>query len=224
MNILLDGLDFDKAWAYGTLKNIIKTDCKITIVPFSFHEDMIKNVEEWGSCYNKKNGEYYSKIVLPFLAYGIREDNIRWINYFEDDKNSSKDKINTSDIIFFTGGLPDKIMSRLAEFDLTNTIEQHQGIIMGWSAGAMIQCYDYYISPDKDYPKFSCEKGLNCIKDFAVEVHYKSIEAQNESINKYIDETGKKVYTTGSQGAIIVDGRKVILLGNAKMYKGLNKV
>ncbi|MBU3143762.1 hypothetical protein [Clostridium sp. CF012] len=49
MNILLDGLDFDKAWAYDTLKNIIKADCKITIVPFSFHEDWIKNAEEWGS-------------------------------------------------------------------------------------------------------------------------------------------------------------------------------
>ncbi len=220
MNILLDGLDFDKAWAYDTLKSIIKKDFKITVIPFSFHEDRIKDAEQWENFYNKKNGEYYSMIVLPFLAYGIREDNIRWVNYFEDDKNSSKDKINTSDIIFFTGGFPDKIMSRLAEFDLTHTIEQHKGIIMGWSAGAMIQCYDYYISPDTDYPKFMCEKGLNCIKDFAVEVHYKNTEAQNESIKKFIDETCKKVYTTEAQSAIIVEGSKVILLGNANMYKG----
>lgn len=224
MNILLDGLDFDKAWAYDTLKYIIKKDCKISIVPFSFHEDRIKNAEEWEKFYNKLNGEYYSNIVLPFLAYGIRENNISWINYFEDDKDSSKDKINTSDIIFFTGGFPDKIMSRLAEFDLINTIEHHQGIIMGWSAGTMMQCYDYYISPDKDYPKFRYEKGLNCIKDFAVEVHYKNTEVQNESIIKYINETGKKVYTTEAQSAIIVEGCKVILLGNANMYKGLNKV
>ncbi|MBU3143763.1 Type 1 glutamine amidotransferase-like domain-containing protein [Clostridium sp. CF012] len=177
-----------------------------------------------GKSYNKLNGGYYSNIVLPFLAYGIREDNIRWVNYFEDDKDSSKDKIDTSDIIFFTGGFPDKIMSRLAEFDLINTIEHHQAIIMGWSAGAMMQCYSYYISPDKAYRKFRYEIGLNCIKDFAVEVHYKNTEVQNASIKKNINETGKNVYTTEAQSAIIADGCKVILLGNAKVYKGLNKV
>lgn len=219
MNILLDGLDFDKAWAYGTLKNIIMADYKITIVPFAFPEDRIKNAEEWETSYNKLNGEYYSNIVLPFLEYGIREDNIRWVNYFEDDKDSSIAKINTSDIIFFTGGLPDKIMSRLAEFDLINIIEHHQGIIMGWSAGAMMQCYNYYISPDKDYPEFIYQKGLNCIKNFAIEVHYKNTEVQNESIKKYIHETRKKIYTTEAQSAIITEGCNVILLGNAKMYK-----
>lgn len=109
-------------------------------------------------------------------------------------------------------------MSRLSEFDLISTIEQHEGIIMGWSAGAMIQCLDYYISPDKDYPQFIYLKGLDCIKDFAVEVHYKNTEVQNNSIEKYIRETEKKVYTTEHQSAIIVDGCKITLLGNANIY------
>jgi peptidase E len=219
MNILLDGLDFNGAWAYETLKNIIKPEYKVCVIPFAFHEDWIKNQEEWDKSYDKLNGKYYREIVAPFLAYGINESNMTLINYFKDSSESAKAKIKESDIVFFTGGFPEKIMERLSELDLIHTVEQHKGITMGWSAGAMMQCLDYYISPDKDYPEFVYKKGLNCVKDFAVEVHYKNMESQNESIKKFVHETGKKVYTTGAQSAIIVDESGVLLLGNAKIHE-----
>lgn len=219
MNILLDKLDFNGAWAFETLKNIIKPEHKICIIPFAFHEEWIKNENQWQKFYNKVNGEYYKNVVAPFYDYGIDENNITLIDYFTDSKESAKAKVYASDIIFFTGGLPDKIMDRLSEFDLINVIEQHHGIKMGWSAGAMMQCFDYYISPDDDYPEFVYKKGLKCIEDFAVEVHYKNSELQNKSIEKYICEKRKKVYTTERESAIIADHGEVILLGNAKVYK-----
>ncbi len=218
MNILLDKLDFNEPWAYETLKNIIKPEHKICVIPFAFHEEWIKNKEEWEKSYNKLNGEYYKDTISSFYTYGIKDCNITLVNYFTDNSESAKAKINESDIILLTGGFPDKIMNRLSEFDLINTIEKHDGIIMGWSAGAMMQCFEYYISPDEDYPEFVYKKGLRCIEDFAVEVHYKNTEVQNKSIEKYISEKGKKVYTTERQSAIIVDGSKTTLLGNAKLY------
>lgn len=219
MNILLDKLDFHEAWAYDTLKNIIKPEYKICIIPFAFHEDWIRNSEEWEKWYNKIDGDQYKGIAAPFYAYGISDDNMFLVNYFEDTSDSAKAKINSSDIVFFTGGFPDKIMDRMEEFDLINTIEQHQGIKMGWSAGAVMQCYDYFLSPDEDYPEFVYLRGLKCIKDFAVEVHYKNTDSQNESIERYIRERGKRVYTSEPHSAIIVDGTKIILLGNAKIYQ-----
>ena len=219
MNILLDKLDFNENWAFETFKNIIKPEHKICIIPFAFHEEWIKNEEEWQKSYNKVSGEQYKEIALPLYDYGIVDNNIVLVNYFRDSIESAKAKVNASDIIFFTGGYPDKIIDRLSEFDLIRVVEQHEGIKMGWSAGAMMQCFDYYISPDEDYPEFVYKRGLSCIKDFAVEVHYKNSESQNKSIEKYICEKGKKVYTTERQSAIIVDGNKVTLLGNAKRYK-----
>ncbi|SHH33848.1 Peptidase E [Clostridium collagenovorans DSM 3089] len=219
MNILLDGLDFHESWAYKALKNIIKPEYKICVIPFAFHEDWIKNEAEWKKSYNKISGEYYKNIVTPFYTYGIEDDNVTLVNYFTDSSEGAKTKINSADIVFFTGGFPNKIMSRLLELDLVNTVEHHSGIIMGWSAGAMIQCSDYYISPDKDYPEFIYEKGLRCIENFAVEVHYKNTDSQKKSIEKYIRENRKMVYTTQKQSAIIVDSDKVTLLGNAKVYK-----
>lgn len=219
MNILLDKLDFHQPWAYETFKNIIKSHHKISIIPFAFHEDWIKDAEQWESLYNKINGEEYLKMTTPFHAYGISDDSITLINYFTDDSHSAKEKINESHIIFFTGGFPEKTMRRLEEFNLIETLENHHGIKMGWSAGTMMQCEDYYISPDDDYPEFLYEKGLSYAKDFAVEVHYKNTESQNESIERYMAEKGKRVYTTEPKSAIIVKGDEVVLLGNAKLYK-----
>lgn len=217
MNILLDKLDFHQPWAYETFKNIIKSEHKICIIPFAFHEDWLKNEEQWETFYDKHNGGEYLR--TPFYAYGISDDNITLINYFTDDSHSAKEKINESHIIFFTGGFPEKTMRRLKEFDLIETLQNHPGIKMGWSAGTMMQCEDYYISPDDDYPEFVYEKGLSYIKDFAVEVHYKNTDSQNESIERYMAEKGKRVYTTEPESAIIVKGDEVVLLGNAKLYK-----
>lgn len=219
MNILLDKLDFNESWAYETFRNIIKPEYKICVIPFAFHETWIKDKEEWEKSYNKLNGEYYKDTVSVFYTYGIEDKNITLVNYFEDSPESAKEKIMASDIILLTGGYPDKIMTRLEEFDLIDTVENHHGIIMGWSAGAMMQCFDYYISPDEDYLEFVYKKGLRCIEDFAVEVHYKNTANQNESIKKYIREKGKVVYTTEQKSAIIVEDNEIILLGNAKVFK-----
>jgi peptidase E len=219
LNILLDKLDFNESWAYETFRKIIKPEHKLCVVPFAFHEDWIRNEEEWEKSYNKLNGEHYESTVAAFYTYGIDDKNITLINYFVDGVESAKAKVRESDIILFTGGFPDKMMNRLEEFDLIDIIEQHNGIIMGWSAGAMMQCSEYYISPDNDYPEFVYKKGLKCIKDFAVEVHYKNIDSQNSSIERYMREKGKIVYTTEPHSAIIVDGGVVKLLGNAKIYK-----
>lgn len=86
-----------------------------------------------------------------FKAYGISQDNISFVNYFEDTKKSAKQKIENADIVYFLGGLPDRMMDRIKEFDLVETFRKRNGIIMGYSAGAVIQLSEYHLSPDNDY-------------------------------------------------------------------------
>jgi len=219
MNILLDHLDFDMEYGYEYFKNIIKTEMKVTIIPFSFHEDWITDSTAWEKSYNRMSGKYYEELVKPFKSYGIDEGNIQLINYYVDDEKSAIEKIKNSNILLFTGGFPEKIMKRLNEIKLTSTIETYQGIIMGFSAGAMIQCENYYISPDEDYTEFTYEKGLKGINNFAVQVHFKCKKEEIDSIEKYMNEIVNKVYTTTGESAILVDNGKVTLLGNAKLYQ-----
>ena len=217
VNMLFSLYNFHEKWAKGTIEKYINCNDKVLIIPFSFGEK-ISNDMDWQSAYNKDNGEYYKSVVLPFLSYGIIEENIDWINYFKDTKDSEKDKIRNSDILFFTGGLPDKMMCRLKEFDLTDEIESFGGIIMGISAGAMIQIAEYHITLDKDYDTFSYNRGLNLIKDFGIEVHYEEIEIQKNYIDKVLNEKKDTVYAIKDTGGIIIDNNEITLLGDTHIF------
>lgn len=160
INILLEGFDIDAPWLYDELKNYIKPDCRVAVVAFSFRDNRVKTSSDWDALYSKENGKFCSGIVGGFMAYGISENNISFVNYFADTKESAAAKILSSDIVYFLGGLPDRMMDRINEFDLYNILLNHKGIVMGYSAGAVIQLSEYHLSPDDDYPEFKFYNGF----------------------------------------------------------------
>ncbi|MGX4599588.1 Type 1 glutamine amidotransferase-like domain-containing protein [Faecalimicrobium sp. JNUCC 81] len=218
VNILLSLYNFDEDWCFDTFKELIKPKYKVLIIPFSYHEDWLNNESDWNRAFNPKTGTHYRDIISPFLSYDIQEKNIIWINQFIDDKNYAKDKVKNSDIIFFTGGYPDKMMKRLKEFDLIDVLENYNGIMIGSSAGAMIQIKEYHITKDNDYDKFSYNKGLNIITDFDIEVHYENSDIQNISISKCLKEKIKTIYSIENQGCIMVLDGTVTMLGKVKKW------
>lgn len=219
INILLEGYDIATPWLYKELKNYIMPNHSVAVVAFSFRDSEVKNLKDWGSLYSKENGIYYNGIVGGFTAYGISEDNITFVNYFEDTKVSAKQKIEKADILYFTGGRPDRMMDRIKEFDLVDTLRKHKSIVMGYSAGAVIQLSEYHLSPDKDYKEFHYYDGLGYLDDFYLEVHYENRKVQNKAIHRVLSERGKTVYATSFMaGAVIVDNGNVKLLGDVKVF------
>lgn len=218
-NILLEGYDIKADWLYKELKNYIKPHHSVAVVAFSFRDNRVSSLADWNLLYSKENGMYYGGIVGGFSAYGIGEDNITFVNYFADSKESAAQKIADADILYFLGGLPDRMMERIKEFELYPVLMKHDGIVMGYSAGAVIQLAEYHLSPDDDYPEFQYFEGLPYLNDFYMEVHYENTEVQNESIRRVIAERGKTVYATAWQaGAIVVDNGTVKLLGDVKTF------
>lgn len=115
------------------------------------------------------------------------------------------------------------MMERIKEFGLTDALVKHDGIIMGYSAGAVIQLAEYHLSPDEDYPDFKYCDGLPYLNGFYLEVHYEGTEVQNEAIKKVLTERGKTVYATSlMNGAIIVDNGNIKLIGDVKMFNCTN--
>jgi len=220
VNILLEGYDIDASWLYDELEKYIKPFHKVVVVAFSFRDKRVKSLADWNLLYSKVNGRFYSGIIGGFGAYGISEDNITFINYFTDTKESANNKIKNADIIYFLGGLPDRMMARIKEFELYDALMNHNGIVMGYSAGAVIQLSEYHLSPDDDYPEFKYYKGLPYINDFYLEVHYEGTSSQNAAIQRVIEERKKRVYATACmKGAIIVENGKIKLLGDVEEYK-----
>lgn len=220
INILLEGYDINAPWLYKNLKNYIMPDYSVAVVAFSFRDSEVKSLSDWNDLYGKENSMYYNGIVSGFTAYGISENNISFINYFTDTKESAEQTIKQADIVYFLGGSPDRMMDRIKEFDLTDVLKERNGIIIGYSAGAVIQLSEYHLSPDKNYPEFKYYEGLSYLDDFYLEVHYEGTKVQNNAIRRVLKERGKTVYATALRtGAILVDNGKIKLLGDVKTFK-----
>lgn len=220
INILLEGFDIDAPWLYGELKNYIKPNYSVAVVAFSFRDNRVKSLSDWDTLYGKENGKYYAGIVGGLTAYGIPEEKITFINYFTDTKETAAQKIKAADIVYFLGGLPDRMMDRIKEFDLYDVLMQYDGILMGYSAGAVIQLAEYHLSPDDDYPEFKYYEGLPYLSDFYMEVHYEGTTVQDESIQRVLTERRKTVYATAFRsGAILVDNGNIKLLGDVRIFE-----
>ncbi len=219
VNILLEGFDIDAPWLYGELKKYIKPNHSVAVLAFAFRENRVKSPADWDALYSKENGMYYGGIVGGFAAYGIPEERITFVNYFADTGASAARKMEAADILYFLGGLPDRMMNRIKEFRLYDVLMKHKGILMGYSAGAVIQLAEYYLAPDEDYPEFQYFEGLPYLDKFYVQVHYTGTAAQDTAIARALAERGKTVYATAfKRGAILVDDGNVKLLGDVRMF------
>lgn len=111
------------------------------------------------------------------------------------------------------------MLERIKEFDLYDILLRHDGLVMGYSAGAVIQLAEYHLSPDDDYPEFKYYEGLPYLNDFYMEVHYEGTEVQNKSIQRVLAERGKTVYATALRaGAILVDNGEIKRVGDVRVF------
>lgn len=219
VNVLLESYDLTAPFLAEELRPYIKPDSRVTIVAFSFLPSQASDLEQWRALYGKGEGMFYSWLADPLFAFGVVEENIAVVNYFADTKEEAAEKVKRADILYFTGGLPDAMMDRLYEFELVEILKSFDGVVLGCSAGAMIQLEEYHITPDWDYPTFGYYWGLPWLNDFYVEVHYENTEEQNNSIRRVLTERNKPVYTTAhNNAAIIVDNGRIKPLGDVNVF------
>ncbi|MTI71360.1 MAG: peptidase S51 [Firmicutes bacterium] len=219
MNVLLSKYNFHEDWIRDELKEYINDDSKVVILPFAFSEKWIFNAEQWDRAYSRQYGKFNSEIEEPFLSFGVKEENIIWLNYYKDSSKEMIDYINNSDILFFTGGLPEKAVERILEIGLLDTLKKYNKLVIGASAGAMVQLTEYYISPDEDYDFFNYYKGLGLINtDFHIEVHYTETKVQMECISKVLKEKTKKIYAIGEKGGVILKDNLIKVYGEVTLF------
>ncbi len=200
-------------------KKYIKETDKVLMVAFSFFENQFKDEKTYDQFYSP-GGEYYIKMVEAFLPYGIKEDQIEWLHYYKDTKESAIQKIEKADIIYFPGGSPILMMQRINEFKIKEALESPNKVFIGSSAGAMIQFDNYHVSPDKEHPKFSYEEGLNLISGISIEVHYRRRKKQKSALRKVNRAYRHPIIAIPDEGAVIIDEHEVKLLGNAFLMYG----
>ena len=220
INFLLDWLNIDKEPFFSAVKGYVRPTDRVCTVAFSFKDSQARCAEDWKLLYDGEDSYYYHRMTAPFTAHGISKDNISVVNYFEDTKEAAREKIESSDILVFPGGNVGRMMDRITEFDLYDTIFNYRGIIMGASAGAVIQLGEYHAPIYyNEYPEFRYSKGLGLVDGFYLEVHYKEAEAQKESLRRVLREREKPVYATfNAKGGIIVENGRVTPVGEVLRF------
>lgn len=218
VDILMNTSMIDEAWCFPILRRYIKPNMKVCVVALSFFDDT-KTQADWNKQYQKGSGIWYRANHDVFFKYGIKDEDISWIYYFQDSKEAMKEKIESADLVLFTGGAPDLMMKRIKEKKLIKALQQFDGIVIGYSASAMIQLDEYHISPDPDYPSFSYERGLACQNDFDIEVYYDQTKTQLASIKRVLEEKKKPVYAIYEKGGLIVEETGITCFGKIDLFE-----
>lgn len=218
VNILFDCPNLDDF--KEELREYFSEDSRVAIVAFSFYDDYVYDAASWEKVYGRGLGNCYFETVDALSAFGVSKENITFINYFTDTHESARDKIKNANVVYFTGGLPDRMMDRIKEFNLLDTLREFDGIAVGYSAGAVIQLAEYHLYPDGDYKDFGYYEGLDYLNSLYLEVHYEFKPEQNESIRRVLAERNLPVYVTHTRrGGVVVDNGRIKIIGKVDVYE-----
>lgn len=202
VNILLNSFRFAEPWCQRAIGRYLTPEMRVLVLPFAFRPEQIPDAREWEKRYNRENGMFSMGLAEVFRQYGIPLSQLEWVNYYAPGTDLSR-KIAQSDVLYFCGGEPDLLHRRLEKLGLLAPLRQFKGIVMGDSAGAVIQLDCYRNQP-----------GLGYLRDFDLEVHYDGSEEQQAVIRQILAAHGRTVFALGPQGALIAEENAVYPLGN----------
>ena len=215
VNVLLNYYNFDGEWARPHLERLVKVR-KVLILPLAYREFQAWDNDSFLAIYGK-GGEKYPAITRPFIEYGYAEDELDWLNPY--DNRDHVKQINDADLLFFTGGMPEKAIKRMEELGIAEAVKQFDGVVMGASAGAMLQLDTYHITPDDDYAEYGIWRGLGLVGGLDLEVHYLATPIQQQCSLRAVKEIGLPVYQMWHEGGLIVENGKVTVLGSVELLR-----
>ncbi len=202
------------------LSSYFSRESRVAVVAFSYYDDYVYDATTWERVYGKDVGNCYFETVDDLAVFGVMPENVTFINYFTDTKESAREKIENANVVYFTGGLPDRMMDRIRDFDLLEPLRSFDGVVVGYSAGAVIQLDEYHLYPDGDYTDYGYYQGLGYLDNLYLEVHYEYKPQQDQSIRLVLSERNRPVYVTHTRlGGIVVDKGEIKIVGKVDLYE-----
>ena len=213
-NVLLNYYNFDGEWARPHLTKIFKSKPRVLILPLAYRETQAWDNDSFLAIYGK-GGEKYDNILRPFLSYGYAEQDITWLNPY-DGSNHAK-LIKNADLLFFTGGMPEKAIERMQQLGIVDAVKGFNGTVMGASAGAMLQLETYHITPDEDYSEYGVWHGLALVRGIDLEVHYLATDIQRECSARAVQQIKLPVYQMWHEGGLLIENGKITVMGRVEV-------
>ena len=146
------GFDINNAFGHGLGKmflNELKDTKSIVYIPGS--PEKIQKARE----------KYVPAFTEHFKNVGIQFDNSIIITP-EINREEAKKAVREASFIMLMGGDPFKQKEMCENLGLLEELKKHDGVMLGFSAGAMLMSKYIIITPcSEEYPDFHIEEGLN---------------------------------------------------------------
>lgn len=158
---------------------------------------------------------YLKNIIKCFENIGIKFSEI-----FDLDLNSNAGGLeefisNEEGIVYFLmGGNPLTQMEIINKFNLKGRIKNHQGLVIGFCAGAINLSKHSIITTDEDFEKCESYDGIQRI-NIIIEPHYNTCDdkKRNEEILNFAKQYNQKIYAIPDKSIIVVEKEKITEYG-----------
>ena len=139
----------------------------------------------------KAKTKYVPTFTQHFRNVGIEFEQVNLITP-ELTQEQAKEKIKKASFIMLMGGDPFKQRDMCNELDILSDLKQFDGLMLGFSAGAMLMSKYIIITPcSEEYPDFHIEEGLN-FDELSIYPHNNTSDEIYPDILIVGDETYKK--------------------------------
>ena len=146
------GFDINNAFGHGLgemLKRELKDTKSILYIPGS--PEKVKKAKEK---YIPLFTEHFKKIGIEFFKVNLLTPNTS--------SEDAKEMVKNASFIMLMGGDPFKQKELCEYVNILEDLKEYKGIMLGYSAGAMLMSKYIIITPCSDeYPEFHIEEGLN---------------------------------------------------------------
>lgn len=213
LNILLNKTDFDQRWAAASIMDVLYDGVKVLIMPFAHNEGWAMDSATYDEAFMSES-DYREDLKRPFIAYGVDENDIHFLNTFAEDHESSKRKIENSDVVFLVGSDVDDVMDGIEDLDLVQVFKQYTGTVIGASAGALVQM-DEFRSEREDG---GYRKGLGIVSGIDLDIHYEENEEHLKHIIDVLETRRDQILVLPYKGGIVVSGISVDFMGSAFLF------
>lgn len=161
-------------------------------------ENYLKNIIK---CFNNIGIEFAEIFDLEF------DSKLDELEDFIDDEN----KI----VYFLMGGNPLTQIDIINKFNLNERIRNHNGLVIGFCAGAINLSKYSIITTDDDFDEIQSYKGIERV-NIIVEPHYNVIDNQNrnEELKNFAIKYNQKIYAIPDDSFIVVEEDNIIEYGN----------
>ncbi len=179
------------------LKRLISKRKRFAFVASDFNED------------HSKTDKYFFHFLKMFEKIGVCFED----SYVIDGRmavDKAQHAIRTADVIWLAGGDSPTQFGYLKEYGLVKIIQEHSGVVIGMSAGAINLAKRSICTVSSGHFFQSIYDGLGCV-DISVEPHFNAVKTSNELLElscKYL------IYGLCDESMIVFEDEKVEFFGN----------